>query len=190
MHDFIHHPDNAIVIQGTIFPIDFWQVVEPDYTLPAGYLGRLFTSGKAHHLIRAGNGDQDQADLNDATLAGYIARKAQYETAYAAYQNGAYVENVAGEIVISGPPALSVDSEQIDNDGLDSLTVTCDLGDAQASDEIRWSVRAPDGSVSEAQENAVNGVDSWELTTSHEGRHTVRVETDRFGWAEISFEGK
>jgi hypothetical protein len=190
MHEFIHHPDQAIVIQGAIFPIDFWQMVEPGYALPAGYLGRLFTSGKAHHLIREGNGHQDQADLSDATLVGYIARKSEYEQAFAAYQEGAVIENVGGEIVISGPPELSVDRGEIANDGVDSVTVTCDLGDPEASDEIRWSVSAPDDSVNEAEADAINGVDSWQLTTSFEGVHTVRVETDRFGWAEIRFEGR
>ena len=189
MHQFIHHPDANIVIQGSIFPMEFWQIIEPEYTLPEGYIGRLFTPGQVHHLIRDGNADHDPANKNDATLAGYVARKAEYEAAYAAQQTGAHIENINGNIVITGPPSMSANKAQIENDGNDSVVLTCDLGDPDADDEIRWSVTAPDGTVVEAADNAIDGMGTWELTTSHEGGHTVRVETDRFGWAEIGFEG-
>jgi len=189
MIDFSHHPEGRINIQGLIVPDTFWAQVEPGYGLPEGYIGRLFTEGQAHHLIRTGNSTYDQADLNDVEMAGYVARKAEYEAAYAAWQGGAQVENQEGAIVVSGPPALSLDKAQIANDSADTITVTCDLGDPDAVDEIRWQVIAPDDSAIDALDNAVNGVASWQLTTSFEGTHTVRVETDAFGWAEISFEG-
>jgi hypothetical protein len=189
MHDFIHHPDNNIVIQGTIFQMDFWLTVEPNYSLPQGYIGRLFKAGQVHHLICEGNANQHQADKNDAVLAAYIARKAEYEAVFEAQQNGAHVANVNGNIVISGPPTLSTDKTQIENDGVEAVTITCDLGDLTATDEIRWSVTAPDGSVTQTTANAVDGVSVWQLTTSHQGGHSVRVETDRFGWAQIEFEG-
>jgi hypothetical protein len=189
MTDFTHHPDGRINVQGLILPEVFWALVEPGYALPAGYIGRLFTEGQAHHLIRTGNNTYDQADLNDAALAGYVARKAEYQAAYDAWQDGAQVENQEGAIVVFGPPALSLDKSQIANDSADTVIVTCDLGDPEAVDEIRWKVTAPDGSEIDAVDNAVNGLATWQLTTSFEGAHTVRVETDAFGWAEINFEG-
>lgn len=187
-YDF-HEFTDKVVILGVVFPRDFWDVAEPGYVLPAGYIGRLFTEGHAHHLVRAINNTYDQSNVNDTEIAGYVARMAEYDVAYAAYQAGAYVENVGGIIGVYGPPSLSADKTEIANDGVESITVTCDLGDAVATDEIRWSVTAPDGSVINEVDNAVAGVDSWQLTTSHVGVHTVAVETDYFGWAEILFEG-
>lgn len=189
MHDFIHHPDDKIIIEGDIFEMDFWMIVEPQYALPQGYIGRLFTAGQVHQLVAEGNSRHDPADKNDPIFAEYVARKAEYVEAYAAQQNGSYIENIEGDIVISGPPTLSVNKSQIENDGVDSITITCQLDDNTLEDEIRWSVTAPDGTVVTAAQNAVNGVDTWELTTSHEGVHQVQVETDEFGSAGISFEG-
>lgn len=189
MHDFIHHPDDRIIVDGLAMSMDFWMLIEPGYALPAGYIGRLFNNGEVHQLILEGNHTHHAADLNDNEIAGYLARKAEYDAAYGAYQAGAYVENNGGSIDIYGPPDLSADKSEIANDGVDTITITCDLGDAAATDEIRWSVIAPDGSVIEEVDNAVAGVDTWQITTSHVGTHTVRVETDYFGWAEKVFEG-
>lgn len=105
MNDFIHHPDGYVVIQGTIFPDEFWAIAEPGYALPDGYIGRLFTARVMHHLICEGNARHDQADIDDPQLSDYVARKAVYEATYAAWENGALVENVAGELVITDPPA-------------------------------------------------------------------------------------
>lgn len=105
MSDFIHHPDGYVAIQETVFPDEFWNIAEPDYTLPEGYIGRLFTAGVMHHLICEGNAKQDQADIHDPQLSAYVARKAVYEEAHIAWRNGAVVENVAGELVITDPPA-------------------------------------------------------------------------------------
>ena len=140
-------------------------------------------------MIGEGNHTHDLGEIDDAEIAGYVGRKAEYDAAYAAYQAGAYVENNGGSIDSYGPPGLSADKTEIANDSLDAVTITCDLGDAGSTDEIRWSVTAPDGSVINEVDNAVSGVDSWQLTTSHIGTHTVLVETDYFGWAEITFEG-
>lgn len=189
MHEFTHHPDDRIIVDGLTMPIDFWMIVEPGYALPAGYIGRLFIGGHEHKLIREGNHTHDIGDINDAEIAGYVARKAEYDAAYAAFQAGAYVENVGGVIDVYGPPSLITDKTEIANDGVEAITITCDLGDIEAGDEIRWSVTAPDGSVIQDVDDAVAGVDSWLLTTSHIGTHTVRVETDYFGWAAITFEG-
>ncbi len=189
MHEFIHHPDDRIIVDGLAMPIDFWQIVEPGYALPVGYIGRLFNDGFEHKLIREGNHTHDIADINDGEIAGYVARKAEYEAAYAAYQAGAYVENDGGSIDVYGPPALSADKTEIANDGIETITITCDLGDAGADDEVRWRVTAPDASVIEESDTAVAGVDTWQLTTSHIGVHNVLVESDFFGWAEITFEG-
>ena len=193
MKDFIHHPDYIIIIQGTMLPSDFWQIVEPEYSLPGGYIGRLFTEGQVHKLIRVGNATHDPADINDAEIIGYVARLSEYQAAYAQYLSGAHVENVGGEIVISGPPSLSVDKTQIENDGIEQVTVTCDLNDVGSTDEIRWRVTAPDGELfppgGPEAANAVAGVDTWSLDTDQEGFHSVRVETDNYGWAEITFEG-
>ena len=187
------HIGNFVSILALVVPLDFWQIVEPGYSLPDGYIGRLFTEGQEHKLIRVGNATHDPADINDAEIIGYVARLSEYQTAYDAYLSGAHVENVAGEIVISGPPSLSVDKTQIENDGIDQVTVTCDLNDVGSTDEIRWRVTAPDGELfppgGPEAANAVAGVDTWSLDTDQEGFHSVRVETDNYGWAEITFEG-
>ncbi len=188
-HDFIHHPDGRIVIEGESFPLNFWNIVEPDYSLPVGYIGRLFTKMLVHHLIREGNNTHDQADVENSELINYISLKAIYQTAYQAHQDGANVFNDNGNIIISGPPLLSVDKSEIINDGVDAVTITCDLEDANLTDEIRWSVIAPDGSIQTDVEFAVYGVDTWVLTTSHIGVHKVVVETDFYGTSFITFKG-
>jgi hypothetical protein len=192
MYDFRQYPDN-VSIQGLIMTIDFWQIVEPYSTLPMGYIGRLYIKGQVHHLIKVGNATYDQRDINDAEINGYVARLAEYQTAYAAYQSGAHVENVAGEIVINGPPSLSVDKAQIENDGVEQVTVTCNLNDAGSTDEVRWRGTAPNGDLfppgGPEVDNVVSGIDTWKVDTDQEGTHTVRVETDNFGWSEITFEG-
>ena len=188
MHDFIHHPDNRINIQGTGLSMAFWMILEPGYTLPVGYIGRLFTEGEVHQLIREGNTTQDQGDIDDVTLAGYVARLSEYQAADAAYVAGAYVENVGGLIEVSGPPSLIADKTEIANDSIETITLDCDLGDP-VTDEVRWRVTAPDGTFVDNVENASGGTSQWILTTSHTGTHIVRIETDNYGWVEITFEG-
>ena len=188
-YDFIHHPDGKIIIQNSDYTMLFWLMVEPSYAIPNNYIGRLFNIGQANHLIRIGNDTYDQGDINDAILTEYVNKKVEYDTAYAAYNNGAYIENIDGIIVITGPPLLTLDKEEISNDGIDTITVTCDLGDIEAVDEIRWSVTAPDGSIVSEADFAIGGIDQWPLTTSFVGLHTVRVETDFYGSKDIVFNG-
>jgi len=188
-YDFIHHPDGKIIIQNSDYTMLFWLMVEPSYAIPNNYIGRLFNIGQANHLIRIGNDTYDQGDINDAILTEYVNKKVEYDTAYAAYNNGAYIENIDGIIVITGPPLLTLDKEEISNDGIDTITVTCDLGDIEAVDEIRWSVTASDGSIVSEADFAIGGIDQWPLTTSFVGLHTVRVETDFYGSKDIVFNG-
>ena len=123
---FIHHPDNQIIIQGSIFPIEFWQIVEPNYALPQGYIGRLFTSGHEHKLICEGNATDHPADKNDPILTGYVARREEYEAAYAAYQNVAQVENVNGQIIMRDRQLLTLDKAEIiqEAQGIDTYDIS------------------------------------------------------------------
>ncbi len=189
MNDFTHHPDGRINIQGNSFPMSCWGIFEPDYLLPSGYIGRLFIEGQLHHLIKEGNNTYDQADIYDPEIAAYVGSLPSYQESFTALLSGAHVENVEGTIVISGPPALGANKTEIANDSTEQILIACDLGDTFATDEIRWTVTAPDGTVIPATDNAIAGQDNWMLTTSHVGTHLVRVETDRFGSAEITFEG-
>lgn len=185
---FKHHPDGRIHVNASVYPIAFWAAVEPNYNI-GSYIGREYMPGEYQHLIRAGNRDYDRGSRLDAELDGYIYRQSEYDAAFASWQNGAFVENVGGVISVYGPPVISVDVNQIEADGVDSVVVTVDVGDVGATDVIDWECIAPDGSTIVEAANLVAGLDSWELTTSHVGVHVVNVIVENWGSCSIVFEG-
>jgi hypothetical protein len=82
MSTFRHHPDGIIYIDDFSEPLTEFQIDEPEYSLPEGYIGRDYLPGQ-YHILRTG----------DSTVAGpcpwpegdaYIARKEQYRAAYEA----------------------------------------------------------------------------------------------------------
>ena len=187
---FVHHSDGYIVIEGSlILPLAFWQIVEPDYTLPTGHIGRIYETGRKHSLIQNGNAAATPLNTSWPQGDGYIARQAEYNSAYQAYLSGANVYREGEQIIIKGPPSLTKDKEQIENDSIDTLTVTCDTEDGDFTGTVTWTVTAPDGSTAESSEAAVAGVAQLEITTSFEGTHTVVVETGTYGRTETIFLG-
>lgn len=187
---FIHHPDGYIVIDNSIYPMNFWLTVEPGYALPQGnYVGRIFVPGIKNHLIRSDRNEHESIDLLWQEGSDYIAKKSIYDNALAASRNGAFVENVDGNVVVSGPPSISSDVPEIDNDGVEQVVITVDVGDAAYTGLVIWDIFYPDGNSFQDQENAVSGVSQLTLTTLQEGNHTIKVFCDGFGESSISIFG-
>ncbi|MCB9438422.1 MAG: Ig-like domain-containing protein [Anaerolineales bacterium] len=186
---FIHHPDNLIIIDDLILPLGFWTIVAPTYALPEPYSGREFIPNVRHHLLTLDGVGQDQADLGWAEGIEYIAQKATYQAAWDAYQQGAFVFLDNNQVVIQGPPVLSADKTHLDNDGQDTITLTCVVSDLDFNGSVTWTVVAPDESEVSVNDTAVDGSATWQLTTSFEGFHTIRVVVEQFGTAHLSFEG-
>jgi hypothetical protein len=186
--EFTHHPDNYIIIDGIQFPFAFWNIVEPNYNLPNGYIGRIYTKNTKSHVIRIGNVTFDQDEKNINELDFYISNLPEYQALFDDYLNGAQITIVNDSYVVKGPPLLTTDKTQILNINDDTITITCDLQE-NVIEEIRWSVIAPDGTTVNEIDNTAGGIGVWERTTSHLGIHIVRAETDNYGSSEITFEG-
>lgn len=101
------------------------------------------------------------------------------------------------EITESTPPDLTADKTSIpvvtdpnNPTAGETITVTCDVGDAGYTGIVKWRMDTPDGSVITGSDNAVAGVDTWQISTTQEGVHWVTAETDTHGIARISFIGE
>lgn len=188
MTTFIHHPDGYIIVDGEKLPLAFWEIVEPEYALPDGIIGRSYEDGVKHHLIETGNRSSRQADIVDATINGYIGDKTTYTDAYAAYERGANVYRDATGIAVKEIASLTSDKSSILDDGVDAATITCDVAAADYTGQITWRVTAPDGTITTESENMVAGVATLEVTSTQAGAHTIEAETADYGTKSISIE--
>jgi hypothetical protein len=182
-----HHPDGYITIDGdVVVPLTLWQIMEPAYELPDGYIGRDFVTGVRHHLNKA-DGSQDQADIEWADGATYLVRKATYETALDVYQRGGKISNVDGEIVIVEPPTITAPATvevAVDPENpipAEIAMISCDVGDESYTGLIHWTITAPSGGITTESVNAVAGADSFELVAQESGTYTIECETDTHG---------
>jgi hypothetical protein len=93
-----------------------------------------------------------------------------------------------GNIVIKSMN-LSSDKASIAADGVEAATISADVGDANYTGEVKFTVIAPDGSSSSSTVNAVAGIAVDTVTTEQADTHIIRAECVEFGVAEITLEG-
>lgn len=86
MGSFRHHPDDHIIINEVIFPLAFFELQEPTYTLPAPYISREYIQSPPSHIFSDGQTQVD-AGLPYADGDTYISNLATYEAAYEEYLN-------------------------------------------------------------------------------------------------------
>lgn len=184
---FIDHPDGYISIEGMVYPNDFWALVEPDFEHVSAGSTRIFESGVKHHIIT--NGKAVSQDIHDAIFTGYLAKKADYDAALAAHNDGAFIGNENGVIVIRQISDLSADKSELENDGADSATITADVADASFTGQITWRVIAPDGTESIETEAMSAGQATLLVTTTQEGSHSVSAEVVDYGSKQIEIQG-
>ncbi len=48
---FQHHPDGVITIDDFAYSLEEFQIDEPNYALPEGYIGREYVPGERHFLF-------------------------------------------------------------------------------------------------------------------------------------------
>lgn len=84
MSEFIHTPDDEILIDGEEFTLEFFITQEPSYSLDKKYEGRIYKPGKQDTVHTsdeqfAGDGDKKTLIWDEGDL--YISRVAQYVAA-------------------------------------------------------------------------------------------------------------
>lgn len=82
---FQHHPDGVIIINGVMFPLPFFLLMQPDYSLPEGYIGRTYVPNETHQVFNSGSSLPQP--LVWAAGDQYIAHQSQYSLAYQRLQN-------------------------------------------------------------------------------------------------------
>lgn len=113
---FQHTPDNEIIINGYLFPLDWWLTQEPNYSgLPTEIIGRLYVPRKRHHLtkLRASDealiqmdGGYDTEDFLWLEGDGYIAKLQTYIKEYQLYIN---------------PPLTQEEIQQVERDQQETI---------------------------------------------------------------------
>ena len=74
---FQHHPDGVITINSFAYALEEFQIDEPDYVLPDGYIGREYVPGDRHVLFT--NNRADPQPLAWPEGDGYIAKVELYQ---------------------------------------------------------------------------------------------------------------
>ena len=190
---FIHHPDKYVVIDGLNLPLDFFEKLEPDYSLHSDFISRVYDVNVRNVLVRRGTGKQFIMPIPWDDGDYYLSRVEDYKRAYYAYRDGATVYNDDGKIVIVWPPTLTYDqyhhNGKVENDGKDTIVITADVDDNTYVGTATWIIVAPNGDTISEEEKMIAGVSSLSLTTTQEGGHSVTVKTDKYGSSSISVEG-
>lgn len=88
---FQHHPDGYIIINNVIFPLTFFQMMEPEYTLPEGMIGRTYVPNTAHKVYNQNSEFVQELDWTAGN--GYIANLSRYQLAFVRLQNRKQVDN-------------------------------------------------------------------------------------------------
>lgn len=82
---FQHHPDGYIVIGGVHFPLAFFQMMEPGYTLPEGMIGRTYVPNQVHKVYNQNSEFVQELDWTEGD--NYIAKVSDYQLAFTRLQN-------------------------------------------------------------------------------------------------------
>lgn len=82
---FQHHPDGVIVINGVMFPLPFFLLMQPDYSLPEGYIGRIYIPNETHQVFNSVSSLPQPLQWAAGDL--YIAHLLHYSLAYLRLQN-------------------------------------------------------------------------------------------------------
>lgn len=93
------------------------------------------------------------------------------------------------DVLEVGPPGIDGDKSSIVADGLETITITVDVGDAGYTGIVRWQVVAPDETLTETTDNAVAGSDFWTFAVTQVGEWLVAAETEAHGSATFRFAG-
>jgi hypothetical protein len=91
------------------------------------------------------------------------------------------------DVLEVGPPTIDSDKSSIVADGVDTITISVDVGDAGYTGAVDWQVIAPDETVTEVADNAVAGIDTWAFAVTQVGEWLVVAETEAHGSATLSF---
>jgi hypothetical protein len=81
---FQHHPDGLITINDFIYPLKEFQIDEPAYALPEGYIGREYVPGERHFLFTSNRADPQPPTWPEGD--GYIANVETYRQRQAKVQ--------------------------------------------------------------------------------------------------------
>ena len=54
---FQHHPDGVITIDDFAYSLEEFQIDEPNYVLPEGYISREYVPGERHFLFTGTRAD-------------------------------------------------------------------------------------------------------------------------------------
>lgn len=83
---FIHHPDGHIVIGDKIISLSVFIEQEPDYILPAGFIGREYDSDTGRHVLYTGHSQAaGEMPWHDGDM--YMSKIQDYEIALAAVES-------------------------------------------------------------------------------------------------------
>lgn len=77
---FQHHPDGNIHIDDVVIPLAVFMLLEPDYALPPGGIGRIYKPGECHTLFSS-NSAWPQDEVWPAGDI-YISRREHYRRMY------------------------------------------------------------------------------------------------------------
>lgn len=110
----------------------------------------------------------------------------QYNGVTSAYPGRAYLVDGA---ITAKSLNLTSNKAQITADGIDSATLTANTGDASYTNNVEFTVIAPDGTITTEIIAAVAGVATTTITTTQVDSHTIKAECVEFGNDEITLEG-
>lgn len=83
MNTFRHHPDGWIYINSEQIRLEDFLTLEPEYSLPEGYIGREYKQGKENRVFT----DMSETFLELEWAEGdyYISKLEEYKLALASY---------------------------------------------------------------------------------------------------------
>lgn len=112
--------------------------------------------------------------------------QAQFDTIEASITARAYLNN---ETVTLKALLLSSNKAQITADGVDTATLSADSGNVNYTDNVKFTVIAPDNSVFTETIAAVAGIATTTLNSSQVGNHLITAESIEYGVKQITVEG-